>query len=136
MSRKNTLVTKLGPTGAGPSAIPFSLATSFTTPATVIRYLDNCSFQINVSTTDSQGIFEIQVSDDYYVNEGNDSVVANPGNWIPLTLAGGTPTVAGVDTLIGIALTQLPYYGIKVAYISSVAGTGTCQIYITNKGLA
>lgn len=133
MSRKNSLVTQLiNPTNGSKV---FSLATSFTSPATVVRFLDNCSYQINVTTSDSSGVFQVQVSNDYYVNEGNDSVVSNPGTWIPITLAGGAPTVAGADTDIAISLNQLPYYGVRLAYTSSVAGTGTCTIFVTDKAI-
>lgn len=140
MSRKSTLVTQLGPNGAIPlaefnSAAPFSLSTDFSTPATVIRFLDNCSYQINVTTTDSSGTFAVEVSNDYYVNEGNDSVVMNPGKWIPLTLAGGTPTVSAGDTLITVNLNQLPFYAVRLSYNSTTAGTGICRVFITDKVL-
>lgn len=128
MARKNVLVYNLTPT-------PLSLATSFTTSPTVIRYLDNCSYQINVVTTDGAGIFEVQVSNDYYVNEGNDSVVVNQGNWISLTLAGGVPFVAGTNDQIVISLNQLPYYAVRLFYAASSAGTGTASVYITDKQL-
>lgn len=125
MSRKNTLVT--------PLVIGQSLSASFNSAPTVVRYLDNCSYQINVTTTNSSGTFTVQASDDYYVNEGNDSVVVNPGNWVTLTLAGGTPFVAGANDSIIINLNQLPFYAIRLAYTSTAAGTGTCNIYIVNK---
>ncbi len=124
MSRKNTLVYEV--------AASQSLATSFTTSPTVIRYLDNCSYQINVTTTNSTGTFAVQVSNDYYVNEGNDGVVVNPGTWTTLTLS-GTPTVSGTNDNIVIDLHQLPYYGVRLAYTSTVAGTGTASIYMVDK---
>ena len=135
MSRKNTLVTQIGPNGAGPAATSFSLSSSFTSPATVVRFLDNCSVQINITTTDSTGTFAIQVSNDYYVNEGNDSVVENAGNWTSLTLAGGTPFANAANDTIVISLNQLPYYAVRVAYTSTIAGTGTCTIFMTDKEL-
>lgn len=135
MSRKNTLVTQLGPNGAGPSATPFSLSASFNSPPTVVRHLDNCSYQINVTTTNSVGTFQVQVSNDYYVNEGNDSVVVNPGTWIPLTLAGGTPFVAAANDNIVINLNQLPFYAIRLAYTAGTPGTGTATVFITDKVL-
>lgn len=140
MSRKNTLVTQLGPSGAVPlaqstSAPPFSLASSFSSLPTVVRFLDNCSYQINVTTTDSTGTFSVEVSNDYYVNEGNDSVVMNPGHWIPLTLAGGAPTVSAADTLITINLNQLPFYAVRLTYNSTIAGTGTATVFIADKVL-
>lgn len=126
MSRKNVLVT--------PLVINQSLAASFTTAPTVVRYLDNCSYQINVTTTNSTGSFQVQASNDYYVNEGNDSVVQNPGNWVALTMS-GTPTVAAANDNIIINLNQLPFYAVRLAYISTIAGTGTASIYITDKAL-
>src|SRR5579859_4092858 len=130
MARKDVVVTQIGPNGAGPNATPFSLFTSFTTPPTIVKFLDNCSYQINVMTTDSMGTFEVQVSNDYYVSEPS-NVVMNPGNWIALTLAGGTPTVAAANDYIVINLNQLPFYAVRLAYLSSVAGTGTATVYIT-----
>lgn len=110
-----------------------SLSASFTSPPTVVRTLDNCSYQINVTTTDSQGTFQVQVSNDYYVSEANSSDVINSGTWVPITLAGGTPTVAAVSTNIVINLNQLPFYAVRIAYISTTAGTGTCNCFITDK---
>lgn len=127
MSAKNNLIYKL--------LSNQSLSASFNSPPTVIRNLDNCSYQINVVTTDSQGTFQVQVSNDYYVSEPT-NVVENPGNWIPLTLAGGTPSVVGVDTNIVIDLNQLAFYAVRVAYISSTAGTGTCNVYVSDKRLS
>lgn len=125
MSRKNTLVTTL--------ATNQSLSSSFNTAPTVVRYMDNCSYQINVTTTNSVGTFAVQVSNDYYVNEGNDSVVVNPGNWTSLTLAGGVPFVAAANDTIVINLNQLPFYAVRLAYTATTAGTGTCSIFITDK---
>jgi hypothetical protein len=125
MARKNTVVYQL--------AKAQSLAASFSTTPTIVRYLDNCSYQINVTTSDSTGTFQVEVSNDYYVNEGNDSVVMNPGSWTALTLAGGTPFVAAADDTIVINLNQLPFYAVRIHYTSTVAGTGTCDIFVTDK---
>jgi len=125
MARKNTLVTQI--------AANQSLSSSFISAPTVVRYLDNCSYQININTTNSTGTFAVQVSNDYYVNEGNDSVVVNPGNWTSLTLAGGTPFANAANDTIVINLNQLPFYAVRIAYTSTIAGTGTCSIYITDK---
>lgn len=125
MARKNTLVT--------PLVLNQSLAATFHSNPTVVRNLDNCSYQINITTTDSQGTFAVEVSNDYYVNEGNDNVVQNAGTWVPLTLAGGTPSVAAANDTIVINLNQLPFYAVRLTYNSTVAGTGHCSIYITDK---
>lgn len=132
MARKDVLVTQIGPNGAGPKATPFSLATSFTAPPTIVKFLDNCSYQINVSTTNSTGTFAVQVSNDYSVYEPSGEVM-NAGNWISLTLAGGTPSVNATPDLIVINLNQLPFYAIRLAYTANVAGTGTATIYIVDK---
>lgn len=134
--KKNTLVTQLS-SSATIKNQPFSLAAAFSSPPTVVRFLDNCSFQINVLTTDSTGTFAVEVSNDYYVNEGNNSVVTNPGTWVPLTLAGasnaGIPTVAAADTNITISLNQLPFYAVRLSYAPTVAGTGLASIFVTDK---
>lgn len=108
-----------------------SLAADFTSTPTVVAYADNCSYQINITTSDSQGTFSVEGSLDYAVDmTGN---VTNAGNWVPLSLAGGTPTVTGADDQIIINLNQLPFYAIRLAYTSTVAGTGTCSAYVMTK---
>lgn len=137
-SKKDTLVTQLGPTNVGPTATPYSLTTTFSTQPTVVRFLDNCSYQINVSTTDSVGSFAVEMSNDYFVNPSSDNVVTNPGTWIPLTLTssgGAIPSVSAVDTNISINLNQLPFYAIRLTYTPTTPGTGTCKIYISDKVL-
>lgn len=130
MSAKNALVTQLP---SSPTSFVFSLSTAFTSPITVVRNLDNCSYQINVTTTDSSGTFQVQVSNDYYV-EPNTNVVVNPGNWVTLTLS-AVPTVAATNTVATINLNQLPFYAIKLVYTPTTAGTGTCTIYVSDKRL-
>lgn len=134
MAKKDTLVTSLINPVTGTTT--FSLAAAFSTPPTVVRFLDNCSYQINVETTDSVGSFIVEMSNDYFVNPSSDNTVTNPGNWIPLTLTsagGAVPTVAATSTNISINLNQLPFYAIRVSYTPTTAGTGTCQVYIADK---
>lgn len=133
MAKKDTLITTL--VNPLTNTTTFSLATSFNTPATVVRFLDNCSYQMNVVTTDSVGSFAVQMSNDYYVNPAS-GVIENQGNWIPLTLTsamGAIPTVAATSTNISINLNQLPFYAVRLAYTSTTAGTGTAQIFIADK---
>lgn len=124
MARKNTLQSRI--------AQNQSLAASFNSPVTVIEYTDNVCYQINVTTSDSEGSFVVQASADYDVNQPG-TQVSNPGNWVDLMLAGGTPTVAGANDSILIDLNQLPFKAIRLRYVSSVAGTGTCDIWIVTK---
>lgn len=109
-----------------------SLASSFNSTPTIIRYLDNIAYQINVTTSNSTGSFAVQASLDYAVNEIS-GVVTNAGNWINLTLAGGSPVVAAASTQIMINLNQLPFNAVRLAYTSTIAGTGTCNIFIMSR---
>jgi hypothetical protein len=124
MSRKNFNVHKI--------AEEQSLAASFQTSPTVIKYLDNCAYQINVTTTDSIGTFAVQGSLDYNIDEPSGTVI-NPGTWVDLNLAGGTPFVNTADDQILIDLNQLPFTAIRLAYTSSTPGTGEADIYIATK---
>lgn len=108
-----------------------SLAASFTSVPVEIPFLDNCAFQINVTTTNSVGSFAVQGSLDY--SKGNALEKANTGNWINLTLGGGTPSVASQNDSILINLNEVPFKAIRLSYTSSVAGTGTCNIYVMAK---
>lgn len=133
MAKKDTLITTL--VNPVTNTTTFSLAASFNTPATVVRFLDNCSYQINVVTTDSVGSFAVEMSNDYYVNPVS-GTIENSGNWIPLTLTsslGAIPTVAATSTNISINLNQLPFYAVRLAYSASTAGTGTATIFIADK---
>jgi hypothetical protein len=123
MARKDTLVY--------PIAAAQSLSASFITPATAIRYTDNVSYQIVITTTNSTGTFNVQVSDDYV--PPSETANANPGNWVTLTLQGGTPTVASANDDIMISLNQLPFTGIRLQYVSGTAGTGIAKIVLTAK---
>lgn len=111
-----------------------SLASSFSIP-TVIKYLDNISYQINIKTTDSVGTFSVQGSLDYAISEPGNQVIAQ-GNWstIPLTTASGTPLVAsGANDTILVDLNQLPFNAIRLSYAPTTAGTGTVDIYFLAK---
>ena len=112
-----------------------SLATPFTSAATVITYVDNVAYVINVTTTDSTGAFSVQVSEDYAPPPQGSNLPANPGTWTTLTLS-GIPTVAAANDTIAISLNQVPFNAIRVAYTPANAGTGTCKITIQTKGLS
>lgn len=124
MSRKNILIQQV--------ATAQSLSSSFISSPTIISYMDNMSYQINCTTTDSIGSFALQISNDYSIDNLTGAVI-NPGNWNPIPLGGGTPTVNANDTVIDISLTQVPFSAIRLAYTSTTAGTGTCNIYFVSK---
>jgi hypothetical protein len=125
MSRKNTLVY--------PVLTNQSLSASFISPVTFVQYMDNCSYQINITTTNSMGSFAVQCSNDYAINDGAGNVVTNVGNWFALTLAGGTPSANAANDTIGINLNQLPFKAMRLVYTSTTAGTGTCSVYVVDK---
>lgn len=126
MARKNVLAHKI--------AEAQSLVDDFTTEPTVIQFLDSVSYQINVTTTNSEGIFIIQASNDYVPEDPTQSSKADDGNWVDLALT-GVPTVAAADDSIMVDLNQLPYKALRLKYTSSVAGTGTCEILINARQL-
>lgn len=124
MARKNIVVTKI--------ASAQSLAANFTSIPTIINYLDNVAYQINITTSNSTGTFAVQASLDYAVSEPG-TQVTNSGTWATLPLGGGTPSVSGANDTILINLNQLPFAAVRLQYTSTVAGTGVADIYIEAK---
>lgn len=108
-----------------------SLAAPFTTTPTTVTYTDNCSYQINVTTTNSTGTFFVQGSLDYAIDVTTNTV-KNSGTWADLNLS-GSPTVNAADDTILIDLNQLPYNAIRLRYASTIAGTGIASVYIMTK---
>ena len=127
MSRKNVFSYQILPNLT-------SLSAGFVSNPTVVRNLDNVAYQINVTTTNSVGSFTVEASLDYAINESTNTVT-NAGNWITLTLAGGTPTVNAANTNILIDLNQLPFEAVRLRYTSTTAGTGTCNGYVMGRML-
>ena len=109
-----------------------SMAANFTSPATVVDFIDNIAYQINITTSNSTGSFVVQASLDY--EPANSQKAANAGNWTDLTLS-GTPTAAAANDSILISLNQLPFRAVRLKYVSTVAGTGTCNVYIQAKAV-
>ncbi|GAC1502093.1 MAG: hypothetical protein NVS1B10_06720 [Candidatus Saccharimonadales bacterium] len=99
-----------------------SLASSFNSPATTVQFLDNVGYQVNISTTNSVGTFAVQGSLDNV-------------NWANLSLS-GTPSVGAANDTIIINVNQFPFQYIRLAYASTTAGTGTCDVYIEAKALS
>lgn len=127
MSAKNSTLKTLFTSATGAPA-PKSLATAWTSPVTVIRNLDDVSYQINVTTSNSTGTFAVEVSNDYKESSPTDSLVAS-GTWSALNLS-GTPTVAAANDVINITLTSPPFNAVRVSYTPTVPGTGTAQVTI------
>lgn len=105
---------------------------SITSRVTGVQYLDNIAIQLNVTTADAVGTFEVQVSLDYAQDsQGN---VTNAGNWIGLNLS-GTPTVASTNEQFFIDINQVPAPWVRVVY-TRTSGTGTVQGFISAKDLS
>lgn len=124
MARKNTLNYEV--------ASNQSLSSNFSTSPTIINYLDNCSYQIDITTSDSIGSFTVQGSNNYQVYSPTGEVIGN-AKWVDLTLGGGIPFANASNDEIIIDLNQLPFSAIRIQYTSSVGGTGTCNIFLTCK---
>ena len=124
--RKNTLEVYVTDTQAIPLNSPtnispsISLASSFNTISTSIKYLDNLAYQINITTTDSQGSFQLQCSSDNV-------------NWASIGTAASVAH-ANDTAVIWVNQEYCSHY-VRLAYTSSVAGTGTCQIILTAKDM-
>ncbi len=94
---------------------------------------DNVSYQINITTSNSIGTFAVQGSDDYQPRTAQQP--GNTGNWVTLPLGGATaaPTAAAANDSILINLNQVPFNALRVTYTVGTAGTGTCDIWETQK---
>ena len=126
MARKDSLIYK---------QLGVSLATSFNSTPTIVRNLDNCSYQINVTTTDSVGTFALQGSNDYSTTAQSPNNGGNTaGTWVTLPI-GGTPSVSAANDQIMIDINQFPFEALRIAYTSSTAGTGTCNIILVARQL-
>lgn len=110
-----------------------SIATNVIFPVTTIRYLDNISYQINITTTDSQGTFKVQGSDDFKGDLTNTGVVS-PGNWVDLPLS-GTPNANAANDSIIIDMSAMPFIATRLVYTSAVAGTGHVDVWIAGHRL-
>lgn len=117
-----------------PIATNQSLTTTFTTKPTVINWLDNISYQITITTTNSIGTFTLQASTDYEINQPGTGVL-NAGTWSDLTLGGGAPFANAANDDIIIDLNQVPFRAIRIKYTASTPGTGTCTILFMGKRL-
>lgn len=124
MARKNVLAAQT------PIASNQSLAVTFTSAPTVIAFMDNISYQIDVTTTNSTGSFKVQASLDYVPADGIQT--GRAGHWVDLVLS-GTPSVAAANDDINISFNQMPFQAIRLIYTPTVAGTGTCTIYVMGK---
>lgn len=124
MARKNTLIYQV--------VTDQPLDTNFETVPTSVEYLDNCSYQIDITTTDSEGAFTLEGSNNYAINQVT-GVVANLGTWVPIDLGssdGTQPSVEAANDQIMIHMNQLPFLFIRLKYVGTTPGTGTVAIVL------
>jgi hypothetical protein len=108
----------------GPLVTGADLSADYTSVATDIRYQDNITYQVNVTTGAPIGVLDVEVSTDY------NPITHNSGTWTPL----GTAYRAVINgTGAGMfALNQLePIYS-RLKY-TRTSGTGLMDIYISGK---
>lgn len=126
MGRKNQFSIYITPTQAIPLNSPtqvspaISLTTSFNTLSTSIANLDNISYQMVITTSNSTGTFNLQCSSDNI-------------NW---TTIGVAATAAGANDVATIWVNEeycSPW--VRLSYVSDTAGTGTCNIILTAKDI-
>jgi hypothetical protein len=121
--RKNNLSSfQIIPTQSGASTI--------TSRATNIQFLDNIGIQINFTGTLS-GTIAVQVSADYAQNTVGSSNVSSPGNWIPV------PTLSAIIASSEPSSVYFDINQISSPYIQAVwtptSGTGNITAIITAK---
>lgn len=105
-----------------------SMATSLTSPATIITNLSGVGYDISWSGA-PVGTFSVQVSNTYAINA--DGSVANAGSWTTLTLS-GTVAPAGTTDNGFINIAGIEAYAIRLVY-TRTSGTGTLNATISGK---
>lgn len=101
-----------------------SMGASFASSATNVGWLDNISYQVNVSGTPT-GSFDVQVSNDHVEENG---VVITAGNWITVTPLNAVVTT-GSPAQSMIVYDQCASTYVRLIY-TRTSGTGTADVYI------
>ncbi len=113
---------------------PYKLLTNNTMGATVattpthIAFLDDIAIQIDFTTSDAVGTFDVQGSCDYVKGDAENAAVT--GNWISMGLSIASAASADNHILINMATLAFPW--IRVVYTRS-SGTGVLNVTITGK---
>lgn len=105
------------------------MASTVTSPATNLKNLDDCAYQVNFTGTPT-GAFTVEVSLDYAQDfMGN---ITNAGTWNTLPITGTfAPSGSGGSYYIPLnTLTAAPY--VRLVYTAS-SGTGTLNAFFTGK---
>jgi hypothetical protein len=106
-----------------------SLATSFTSPATVIQQVSMVSYAMDWTGSSPIGVISLQVSNDYRPATGGQPGVA--GNWNDLPLS-QTCNLTGSTGTGFIDIDQCGAYAIRLKYVAS-SGTGSLNCQISGK---
>jgi len=108
-----------------------SMASTVTSAAVNVQYLDNIAFQA-IFTGTPTGTFSVQVSLDHQENFVGTGVVT-PGTWTNLTLS-PVPAATGAAGSVVIDLNQISAPWVRLVY-TPTSGTGTLNAYVSGKQL-
>lgn len=104
-----------------PIIVAGDMSGNLTSTVLRIQFHDSVSMQINITTANAIGTFEVQGSLDYEVNDSGE--VVNAGNWVDLVLT-PAPVAAGVSESILIDMFGLSFPFIRLHY-TATSGTGS-----------
>lgn len=105
-----------------------SMATSLTSPATIISNLSGVGYDI-AWTGAPVGTFSVQISNTVTLNA--QGAVATAGSWTTLTLSSSIAAAGSADNAF-INLAGVEAYAIRLVYTRS-SGTGTLNATISGK---
>lgn len=105
-----------------------SMATSLTSPATIISNLSGVGYDISW-TGSPTGTFSVQISNTVTLNA--QGAVATAGSWTTLTLSSSISAAGSADNAF-INLAGVEAYAIRLVYTRS-SGTGTLNATISGK---
>ena len=115
--------------GSEPGSVSGNMATTITSPVTVIQNLSMISYDISWTGTSPVGIIYAQSSNTYSQNA--DGSVANAGDWSNLPLS-TTPSVSGNTGSGVIEIDASAMYAIRIQYVPT-GGTGTMSVTVSGK---
>lgn len=101
------------------------MAGNLASPVTNIEDVDNVGIQLNFTTADAIGTFQVQVSIDY------NPVTPALANWVNIALS-PAPVAAGASNQIYIDMNQLSAPWIRLTY-TATSGVGTLDAFLCYK---
>lgn len=115
--------------GNEPGAVSGNMATTITSPVTVIQNLSQISYDVSWSGSSPVGTVIVQSSNSY--SQYPDGSVENPGDWNTLPLS-STASVSGNTGSGIIDILASGLYAVRLVY-TPASGTGTMAVVISAK---